>query len=288
MTKQRKLYVSILNITMQPHSTNLYVELFNDIFASKTTQKYFGEKYGIISKLQDITDKMGRQSLYGEISIFTNIDKDSPWFNFKSLEEAEAKDINEIRIPDNLRPNLTKCSFVFDATKHLMYFVTKNGSISSFSKLYIENFMRNLLNIEHNIEKYGNIAVNLIPDENAIESLFSYPQISRLSIVLTPPNPDDLADEEARLMNKLNAMQAKKMEQTYFVKNRTTSLNIDEDTKIFAKIASRNGYVEIRAKDEHDVPVEASTKQYPTVIYRLYDIDGDMKEELITLVREQV
>lgn len=35
MPKQRRLFVSVLNITVQPHSPQKYVELFNDVFKQK-------------------------------------------------------------------------------------------------------------------------------------------------------------------------------------------------------------------------------------------------------------
>lgn len=287
MPKQRRLFVSVLNITMQPHTPEKYIELFYDVFYQKISYKYHGEKFGVISKIKDIQDKMKNLALFGEISIFTNINKDAPWFNFESLEEAEENDIKEIIIPDNLRPNLTKCFFVFDAKKHQMFFITKNGADMSFGGKCMEKFIYNLLNSERNIEKYGNIAVSLLPERNVLEKIFSYPHISKLSIILAPPNPDDLADEEAKLMEKLNAMKAKKMEQSYTAETRTTSLVIDDETRKLSQIASSNGYVTVSAKDFYGASVTDSTKEHPLVISRQYYNDDDVRDELISIAKEK-
>lgn len=287
MPKQRKLSVSVLNITVQPHSPQKYVELFNDVFKQKNACKYYGEKFGIISKLEDIEEKTGILALFGEISIFTNINKDAPWFNFESLEEAAENDIMEIKIPDKLRPNLTKCFFVFNAIKHQMFFITKNGQDMSFGGMCIKKFIYNLFNTEQNIQKFGDIAVNLIPESNIIDKLFSYPHLSKLNIVLTPPNPDDLADEEAKLMEKLNTMRAKKMEQSYTAERRTTSLNVDEETRRLSEIASNNGYVSVVAKDVYGISIIDSTKEHPLVITRQYDEDDDVRQQLISIMKEK-
>lgn len=288
MKKINRIDLGILNITIQPHSPERYIELFYDVFKGKFIGKYYGDKQGIISKIVNITEDVGALSLRGEISIFTKIDTDGNWFDVKSLDEADENDLKEINIPANLRPNLTRCNFIFDATNHKMYFENRSSNNDKFGFKSIERLIYSIFNREKIVNQYGDVAVCLMPEENALERLLSYPQINKFEMRITPPNPDDLADITEKTMRRLNSMNAKNMEQSFSSKTKSQSLELDEETKQLAKIASKNGFVKVIARDAYDRVVQDSTQEHPQKVFLEYDIEGGVIAALINFIRSKV
>lgn len=287
MHKRKKFKVGILNITIQPHNEDKYIQLFKEVFKSKLVEKYYGDKRGIISKIEDISEDIKVKSLKGIISIFTKIDMDGAWFDVKSLDEAEDDDLKEINIPENLNPNLSKCSFIFVAKTHKMYFQVLNDRGDTFSPKNIEKLIYNLFNQENIVKSFGDVPVSLIPEENTLEKLLSYPQITKICMRITPPNPDDLADEEAKWMNKLNEMGAKNIEQS-LTASTSSSIKLDEDMIKFAQVASTNGFIKVVARDAYNNVVEDSTKQHPKKEIVDYDTDRGIWPDFYQFVKNQI
>lgn len=288
MNKLKKLRVGTINITIQPHNEDMYIQLFQSVFKSKTIEKYYGDKQGIISKIEDITKEIGKKSLKGDISIFTRIDVDGAWFDIKSLAEADDSELKEINIPENLKPNLARCHFIFDANSHKMYFLLANDKGDSFSPKNIEKMIYNLFNKDNIVAKFGDIAVSLIPEENTLERLLSYPQITKICMRITPPNPDDLADEEAKWMEKLNAMGAKNIEQNLTASTVSGTIKLDEETKKFAKVANSNGFVKVVARDAYNNTIEDSTVMHPKKEILEYDIESGIWPYFYKFVKNKI
>ena len=279
--------IGTLNITIQPHNEDRYIQLFEEVFKHRIIEKYYGDKQGIISKIEDISEDIGVRSLRGNISIFTKIDVDGAWFDIKSLNEADDKDLKEINIPENLKPNLSICNFIFDAHNHKMYFLLLNDKRDRFSPKNIEKIMFNLFNQEKIVSVFGDVAVSLVPEENTLEKLLSYPQITQICMRITPPNPDDLADEETKWMSKLTDMGAKNIEQKLTVSTSSGTIRLDEETKKFAQVANTNGFVKVVARDAYNNTIEDSTKAHPKLENMEYDADVGIWPSFYQLIRRK-
>lgn len=288
MKKNKEILLGVLNITIQPHYPDKYIELFEDVFNAKKIKKYYGDKYGIISKLKNTSGEVLAPTLYGEISIFTEIEVNGSWFDLKSLDEVEERDLKEINIPERFRPNLSRCLFVFDATHHKLYFENKNSNGTYFGCKKIEKLFSSIFCDESIISKYGDVAVTLEPQENVLETLLSYPQINKIFIRVTPPNPDDLTEITSVWMNKLNNMQAKCYEETITSKSNSQTLVLDEATKQVANVASENGYVTVQGKDIENRKIKDSTKEHPKIIPIEYDIDRGIIGTLVNFIKTKV
>lgn len=268
-----------LNITTQPHSPQKYINLFNAAFQNGKKGidgKYYGEKRGIIGKL--ITPVDLPNALIGSLHIFTTIDKDKPWLNREKLNEAEECEKDEIRIPDYLYPNLTTCHFIFDANSHKLYFETKNKKNENFGPKPIENLFSNIFNNDSLFQEYGQVDVTLIPQSNALDNLLSNPVIKKLEIKITPPNPDDLAEAEREIMERLNTLNAKEAEINYTASNEN-GIKIDAQTKTIAEIASTNGIVSVKAINDKGLLIKDSTKAHPCV--QPFDSDAELGIETV-------
>lgn len=275
----RKNVFGILNITTQPHSPEKYINLFYAAFQNGKNgvdEKYYGEKRGIIGKL--ITLNNIPNALIGALYIFTTIDKNKPWLNREKLNEAEDFEKNEIQIPDYLRPNLNICHFIFDAINHKLYFETRNKKDETFGPKNIEKLFNNILNNNMLFQEYGQVDVTLVPKSNVVDNLLDNPIIKKLEIRITPPNPDDLADAEREVMERLNKLNAKTEEINYTAANEN-GLSIDDNTKMIARIASTNGIVSIRAINKEGQLTRDSTRDYPCMEF--FDADPELGIETI-------
>lgn len=288
MKKNKEVLLGVLNITIQPHTPDKYIELFYDVFNQKCIKKYYGDRRGIISRLRDISGDVSAKALQGEISIFTEIDVDGSWFDIESLDEVEGVDIKEINLPERFRPNLARCLFVFDAIHHKLYFENKSFNGDYFGCKNIERLIFNIFNNEKIVSKYGDVAVTLVPEENILETLLSYPQINKIFIRITPPNPDDLTDITTEWMERLNDMEAKSYEETLTSKSKSQTLKLDETTKQIAKVASKNGFVTIFGKDIENKKIQDSTKEHPQIIRIDCDIEYGILGTLINFIKAKV
>jgi len=95
-------------------------------------------------------------------------------------------------------------------------------------------------------------------EEGSVEKILALPRLRHLKIVVTRPNPDDLADDYAAVMKRLADQKARTLTQELQKAPKGDRLIPDADTQSLAKIAGTNGYVEGVGKDAHD-----STKSHP-------------------------
>jgi len=102
-------------------------------------------------------------------------------------------------------------------------------------------------------------------------------KLRRLKIVVTRPNAEDLTDEYAEIMRKLNGQGARTITQELIKAPKIDRLNPDEETRKLAKIASTNGYVEGDVKDLHE-----STKEHPKAITVEVGKDGSSLSKFLS------
>ncbi len=177
-----------------------------------------------------------------------------------------------------MRPNLNICHFIFDAINHKLYFETRNKKDETFGPKNIEKLFNNILNNNMLFQEYGQVDVTLVPKSNVVDNLLDNPIIKKLEIRITPPNPDDLADAEREVMERLNKLNAKTEEINYTAANEN-GLSIDDNTKMIARIASTNGIVSIRAINKEGQLTRDSTRDYPCMEF--FDADPELGIETI-------
>lgn len=123
MAREKKIVIGALNIVTQPHSTNTYIDLFKDTNKLRNPVCIAGDQYGMLSgvfKLESNQDKYG--PITGDIYKFTNIDKNANWFDTTKNDFANEDDLGEINIPDNLKPNSSKFTYIFFPIQHILFY----------------------------------------------------------------------------------------------------------------------------------------------------------------------
>jgi len=261
---EKKLEIGAINITTQPHSAENYVKLFRAATKIREPVKIRGDRYGIFSgfhreRLPDAKVK----PISGDIVLFTDIDRSAPWFNTNSNDFASDSEVDEVNIPEYLKPNSVKFAYVFFPDEHLAFF---QGYDSSTGKTLTSNvartFFERVLGRDMLREQFGVVDVTSIPTEDAVKTALAVSQKSRMHLTMTVPNPDDHKEEEKEVQDRLKTLNARKKEEIYY-SEAGEALEVDEELRIQAVIAARNGSVVVTGKDEDGKPVRINTEQHP-------------------------
>lgn len=285
MAREKKLVVGAINITIQPHTSQKYLDLFRDTYALKKSVNISGDQYGLLVgmyKLNRDQKKLG--PIAGDIFKFTNIDPDASWFNISTSDFASDVDVDKINIPENLKPNSSRFSYIFYPEQHLMFYEGYYDG-NSLGPKNAERFVDRLFNVNEIIEKYGKVDVTHVPEEDALADAIKLYHKDRIEMTIKRPNPDSQADAEARVMRRMQARNVEIYEQSYKA-IQGESIKMDNDLEVMAHISAKNGIFYVKGKDENSKPIEFSTSKHPLKIKEYYDPDNESAFELFSRITE--
>lgn len=272
MAREIKLQVAAINIAAHPHNDlDVYVNLFNDAMALTKDIPSRGDQRLLLQRTEKIKEDGHVRYIDGTIARFTHIDMDQPWFNFNTFDQAEDNEVREVNIPPELRPNYKGFAYRFFPKKHILVFENKyrKGSISPG---IIASFFDQLFNSEELKDKYEQVNVNVINDEEVLDEIFEIDLLSALEIEITRPNPDELGGLDEDIQQRLTSQHMNKVRINYAsIPGR--SIEPDEKTKKVAEVAVNNGYVSGSGKDNRGIRVEKSTKDHPKTESMKFDSD---------------
>ncbi|MGP7732852.1 DUF4747 family protein [Oceanimonas smirnovii] len=208
----------------------------------------------------------------GEIIKYTNIDLNGDWFSLESGDVASDEDKSNINIPAHLKPNMNRFSFIFFPDVHLLIYeakyegknLTPNSAVTFFKKIF---------SAEEIISKYGEVNVVHHTEPNELKDFLSLQGITKIHMLTHRPNPDGLKSAESKLKERLKRLNASKEEKT-IISVDNSGLNLDDETKIEAKVAAKNGFVKIKRKNEKGRVENFSTEEHP-LIRQDYYRDGE-------------
>ncbi len=261
MARTKKFQISALNIVTQPHSPEGYVSLFRALYALRRAYPVRGNQHLMIGELERVDREDPRYGLSGRIYRFVQIDQDAPWFNVENREEASDQELAEIRIPTALKPNLVSFNFVFYPRGHQLYFesISKGATLGESS---MQRFFSQICATPSIIEQFGSVDITVVPEHEQLERILSLPSLSKLVIDLRRPNPDDLASDEQRVLARLQKMNTRRLVET-LTSERGATIEPDEEVKVLARVAARNGSVSAIGYQSDGDKVEESTIDRP-------------------------
>lgn len=268
MNTTRKIEVSGLNIVTQPHSPDGYVELFKKMARERRYIKVRGNDCLMLSSARPLDSEDWTKGIVGEIIKFSEIEQDCNWVNVKAGKFLE--DGSEPNLPQDLKPNGAYFPYIFypkiRGYAHKLFYVSHSrnhkGKYDNLSPNILKKMFDSLfLRIKTELE-YESIEVTVLPDSDALETIFNIPSLHKLELVIKTPNPDDLADAESEIFQRMDMINASEIYQEYKSK-KTDFIEPDENLKIQAKVAANNGYVKGYGKDFDGTKVEMSTKEIP-------------------------
>lgn len=266
---------SVLNITLQPHSPELYISLFDDVFSQKPaiSKKYYRDDHislKVIDKI--ISDDNKIEAIYGYIQKYTIINTDS-WYDKEKDSKAPQGEEPDYDL-SRFSPYYDSFDFIFLPNGHRMFVLTKLKE-KTLSISRAADAIRRIFNIEWIVEKYNEVSVNVETDSSTIERILSIDKLEKLFINVSLDNDDDNFDLKDNVLTKMRAQGVRK-ETRSLVGEKNQSIKPDEETKAFMELSLSNGYTIAHGK-KNGVKVTEKTKDYPIheskpIDLSLYDI----------------
>ncbi|KEZ04819.1 hypothetical protein GQ57_16000 [Burkholderia sp. MSh2] len=256
-----------------PHNEGRYVDMLRAAYRSKRVVKIRGQFAGILGTFGR---RIGSDFYYGEIFKFYNLKLTGKWLNVNEQAPAEEEDLQELNVPEHLKPGLEAFPFLLHSPTHTLFFLSQESD-EHLGPVDAARYFRELLNQPRLAEKYGKIKITVVPDEDALKKILSLPDLRRLHIEISPPNPDDLNKLEKKIKERLKNQNAKKVV-TVLVAEKGESLEPDEETRLLSEVAAINGYVEGRGATESGKVQTFSTKEHPMRAPSVYDPDVETVE----------
>lgn len=261
MAKQVSFKTQMINISSNKRGFEKYKKLFDMAYNLKTPIRTRGESYMILQS-RGLKFVDGNETyIMGTIARFTELDIDGKWFDIEELDEANDEDLEDINIPENLRPNMKSYYYLFDTTKHKFIF-EHYGEAGILPTTQVETFLKTLFNHKKIKQVFGQIEVNVVSNLTSVEKLFSLATITKVQIEINRPNPDDLGDLEKKIEERLRNTNTRRIVEEYTV-TPGQSIEADDYMKSMAQVSTINGYTRVNGRDENGVSQKISTKEFP-------------------------
>ncbi|MFB2863049.1 DUF4747 family protein [Aeromonas sp. MdU4] len=277
---RKKIEFGAINITTHPHSPENYLKLFRAARRLESNARLRGDQFGRIGLIHKLDNNQGDKGpIAGEILKFTDIDIEGEWFNVKSKSVATEDDMADIYIPENLKPNLSRFSFIFFPEDHiLIYEGFYDGKV--LSPTLAETFFEKILNHESMTKKFGPVFVTHIPDANIIDDMLALGNITSLTLTTKRPNPDDLKTTERKVHDRLKRWNAAQEDRTLKAID-GGELHLDDELKLEAKVAAKNGIVELKRYNHEGMKETHSTKDHPMRRTEYYNPNSVLPFEIL-------
>lgn len=255
--RDKKITVSCLNLVLHPHTLQKYVDFLSILNDKKITIKVRGDDALCIGSF--FKEEEG-DAYVGEIHKYLNLDASADWYNVKKNSAATKDDVDGVFIPDDLRPHFKKYQFVFFPEGHRLFYVSKSGT-DTLSPSLLKKFFDGA-SMSSEVASFGNFSATVEPQIGSSERLFLIPRISRIDMEINKPNPDDHANLDAQVQERLRRINAKK-EILAYVASDSTGLQPDAELRGLALVAASNGKVVVKGRNDNNETVRQSTENLP-------------------------
>jgi hypothetical protein len=259
-TRTSAIHIGALNIVLQPHTPEKYIELLRLMARHKFDALVRGDDALLLGSCRYLNPANPLEGVTGEIYKFLKLDSTAAWFNTEVMDAATEDEIAEINIPDNLKPHFKKFQYIFFPKGHRFYFISAKPK-HNLSPGLVKRFFERVFE-RSELADFGALNVTVQPDPSGLNELLSLKRISVLRMEIDRPNPDDLEEMEAEVLRRLNSLNAK-TEKIEFVEASSEGLRPDQFLTTLAAVANDNGHVSVEGRDEAGTKKYLSTKNMP-------------------------
>ena len=169
-------------------------------------------------------------------------------------------------VPEYLKPHLRKIIFVFYPKKHRLFFDMHKFSPNNARRLLSALFSHDTI-----VKNFGHVDVEVETSKEAIEKILEIPSKTKLEIKISLPNPDDISEEEQRVIDRLKNQNARTVKETY-TSTKEEGLKPDHETITLMRVVKSNGYVHVTGY-EGEKKIEKSTLDHPLFEQEYYNPD---------------
>ena len=266
MARPKKITLNAVNITVHPHTPTHYSKLWSALFDLKRPVDIGRDQALMIGAIEPLDKSDLTKGYMGLLFRFTVIDKSKGWFNLESGEEADSDTVKrEVKIPDNLRPNLSTFHYRLFAKSHRLVIESKNAKGENLGAAAVEKMLRHLVTDPKVSKRFENIDVTMEQSEEKILDILTGRNLKQLTITVKRPNPDDDSDaDEREVLGEL--LEEKVRTKTIALSALSgESIKPSPRTKRFARVASSNGRVKAVEETREGKRVPISSESHPRV-----------------------
>lgn len=239
---ERQIGIAGLNIVLQPHTPEKYLRLIRALYSLKRAIQIRGTQCLMIGEISRVNRDDPMEGLFGRIYRFDQIDPDAPWFNIEDHAVATDDEMAQVSIPSKLKPNLVMFDFAFFPNGHKLYMESRSGQ-KNLSPISVKKLIDSLCKHPRIIQDFGKVEVTVLPDKEQLETIFRMYRLAKLVVDIRRPNPDDFGeDEEDVVFKRFEQLGARRLVEVVSAEPGDT-IRPDDDLKMLARVASRNGKV---------------------------------------------
>lgn len=275
MPQPYRITVGALSVRIPEEFERNYTELLKRASNSKRGYNVRGTTYLAISSF-DPEDGVGLLSKY------TEIDLDGEWFDTETFGIADSDTVSKVSIPSSLKPNLSQFYFYIDPKLHIIVFETQFRS-DRLSEKSAEIFFRKAFATADMATAFGKVQVDLVQSFESISDLLSRKFIRELNFIIKRPNPDDIPEDLATLIEERMREQNADIYIESLKSTDDEGINPNDRTKALGYVAAENGEVTGKAK-VNGVTVPVATKDTPLSETEKFDDVVLEKRGFLTLV----
>jgi len=267
MARNFKHEVAAINVRIRQKENRDYADLIDTLAKLKRGVRVYGSSYLAINYFD-------RAKNFGVISKYDEIDIEGDWFNVEGFDIASPEDLEEINIPSKLKPNHSRFYFTLDEKIHTVAF-SSYATSRSLSVNAVEKYFRAACRWKEVSTKFGPVDADIVRDHGRVEAILSLPNLREVEIIIRPPNPDDINEALAKVIEaRLKEQHAEEYEERIKSSGKT-HLTPNDRTKALGNIAAENG--EVKAKNvENGTVVSYTSNDMP--LKEVKTFKGDTSE----------
>lgn len=264
MARLSKLEVSAINLRIPADRDRNYQSLIKALFQEKLAIKVYGNSFVAITQF-DRDSGLGVLSKYSEIGI------DGDWFDLDDFGPAAPERIDEVSIPESLRPNYAAFYFQLDPELHVLAFESYSES-KGLSSRSVEKYFKEALSKPSIVNQFGRVEADVVKSYGEVERIIQLEQLKELRLTIRRPNTDGVhGDLAAQIEERLTEQNGEEYEEITRSKDQD-GLKPNDRTKKLAIVAAENGEVSGKSL-VNGVLVPHTTQEKPEKVVDTYDKD---------------
>lgn len=279
MPRLKAIDVGVINIKIHPHTAERYVDLIQEVFKIGDKVPIRGSDWGMPNR---ISHAKSIAELSGTFYKFLQINKNDPWLDTRERKPIKTEDGKPIpQVDDYKKPNVKEIEFVFFPEHHFLFYNIKSLSPNSAKKL-----LEGLFQHHNIIQKYGKVDVEVVSSTEVIEKILKIPFLTKLEIMVTRPNGDDISDQEKKILKRMEKQGVRTLKEIT-TSEKNEGIKPDDDTKALMKVALSDGSVNAIGY-EGAIRVTESTDPHPLTERIRYNPDKQTVFQAIMAASSQM
>ena len=240
MARDPKLEVGALNLRIPESHNRDYRALIARLADLRRGVRVYGDSYVAIRLFAPDEDNLGL------IAKYTEIDIDGDWFDLDEYDAAKPERLDEIHIPETLRPNLAQFYFQLFPDEHILA-VSSYSESKSLSTRSMLRYFKEALSWKEITEEFGRVEVDIVQSYHAVEELLSMPHLKEVRIIIRRPNSDDVSKDLAAIIEeRLREQNGDEYEEVIRSKD-SGELTPNDRTRKLGQVAAENGELKTKS-----------------------------------------